>query len=131
MPLPPVTRSLSARLLVLTILFVMLAEVLIYTPSIARFRLTYLDDKLAAGHLAALSIVAAHEGMVTTEMEDELLRHVGADMIGLRRPGSETYMLGSGAPVAEIDRVVDMRRHRGRQQREAGRSVGKRGVKRR
>ena len=32
-------RSLSFRLLLLTIFFVMLAEVLIYTPSVARFRL--------------------------------------------------------------------------------------------
>src|SRR3546814_19116005 len=62
MPLPPVTRSLSARLLVLTILFVMLAEVLIYTPSLGRFRLPYLDDKLAAGHLAALGSEARREG---------------------------------------------------------------------
>jgi len=31
-------RSLSARLLVLTIFFVMLAEVMIFVPSVARFR---------------------------------------------------------------------------------------------
>lgn len=104
----PVTRSLSARLLVLTILFVMLAEVLIYTPSIARFRMSWLDEKLAAGHLAALAIVAAPEGMVTMDLQDELLRHVGARMIDLRIPGSSTYMVGSG-PVPEIDRIVDMR----------------------
>ena len=30
--------SLSAKLLVMTILFVMLAEVLIFAPSVARFR---------------------------------------------------------------------------------------------
>lgn len=38
--LPPLARSLSARLLVLTIFFVMLAEIFIFAPSIARFRLT-------------------------------------------------------------------------------------------
>tara|TARA_Y100000588_G_scaffold126399_1_gene138483 strand:- start:587 stop:691 length:105 start_codon:yes stop_codon:yes gene_type:complete len=31
-------RSLSARLLFLTIFFVMLAEVMIFVPSVARFR---------------------------------------------------------------------------------------------
>ena len=41
--LSPLLKSLSARLLVLTIFFVMLAEVLIYAPSIARFRLVYLE----------------------------------------------------------------------------------------
>ena len=47
-------RSLSARLLVLTIFFVMLSEVLIFVPSVARFRMTWLDNHIASGHLAAL-----------------------------------------------------------------------------
>jgi len=34
--------TLSTRLLILTISFVMLAEVLIWTPSVARFRKTYI-----------------------------------------------------------------------------------------
>ena len=38
--LPPLAKSLSAKLLLLTIAFVMLAEVLIFAPSVGRFRLT-------------------------------------------------------------------------------------------
>ena len=38
--------GLSGKLLVLTILFVMIAEVLIYVPSIANFRLNWLRDRL-------------------------------------------------------------------------------------
>jgi hypothetical protein len=41
--LPPLHRSLSARLLLLTIFFVMLSEVFIYAPSIGRFRLVFLE----------------------------------------------------------------------------------------
>ena len=44
--------GLSGKLLVLTILFVMIAEVLIYVPSIANFRLNWLNDRLAAAHTA-------------------------------------------------------------------------------
>ena len=51
--LPPLTKSLSAKLLLLTIVFVMLAEVMIYAPSIARMRLVYLEERLAAAHLSA------------------------------------------------------------------------------
>ena len=40
--MPGFWRGLSARLVVLTITFVMIAEVLIYVPSISRFRLDYL-----------------------------------------------------------------------------------------
>lgn len=51
-------RSLLFRVLILTPLFVMLSEVLIYTPSIARFRLTYLEERLAAAGLARLVALA-------------------------------------------------------------------------
>ena len=44
--------GLSGKLLFLTILFVMVAEVLIYVPSIANFRLNWLNDRLAAAHTA-------------------------------------------------------------------------------
>jgi hypothetical protein len=58
-PLPKLTRSLSARLLVLTMTFVMVGEVLIYVPSISRYRLVYLEERLAAAHQAALALRAA------------------------------------------------------------------------
>ncbi len=45
----------------LTIAFVLLGEVLIYVPSIARFRKAYLDERIAAAHLATLSLEAAGE----------------------------------------------------------------------
>ena len=48
--------GLSGKLLVLTILFVMIAEVLIYVPSIANFRLTWLKDHLATAYTAALEL---------------------------------------------------------------------------
>ena len=41
--MPSLTQGLSARLLVLTISFVMIGEVLIYVPSVSRYRLTYLQ----------------------------------------------------------------------------------------
>ena len=57
-------KSLSARLLLLTILFVMIAEVLIFVPSVARFRLAWLNQRLSAGHLAILTLDVAPEGLV-------------------------------------------------------------------
>src|SRR3954463_729295 len=56
--------GLSGKLLVLTILFVMISEALIYVPSIANFRLSWLNDRLAAAHTAALVLDAAPSGMV-------------------------------------------------------------------
>ena len=56
--LPGLWRSLSARLLVLTISFVMLAEVLIFAPSVARFRADYLQSRISSAHLASLALKA-------------------------------------------------------------------------
>lgn len=108
MPLPSVTRSLSAKLLVLTVLFVLLAEVLIYTPSIARYRLTYLEERLAAAHLAALSVEATPDMMVAMELQNELLAHVGAHAVELIRPDSRVYMLSRSMPPT-VDAVFDLR----------------------
>ena len=54
--------GLSGRLLVLTVGFVMLAEVLIYVPSIANFRRNWLNDRIAAARIAALVLDAAPAG---------------------------------------------------------------------
>ena len=108
MPFDAFPRSLSARLLVLTIGFVMLAEVLIYTPSIARFRETYIEEKLASAHLAALTIDAAPDRMVTQDLEQALLAHVGAHAIDLFKDGRMTHMLGSEDSLRPAD-IFDLR----------------------
>ena len=97
--LPSVAKGLSARLLVLTVGFVMLAEVLIYTPSIGRFRESYLQEKLAAAHLAVLALEATPDQMVSPELELELLSHVGAQSIALTKPDSGKLMLMTEMPL--------------------------------
>ena len=55
---PPFRVGLSGKLLLLTILFVMLAEVLIYVPSIANVRTMWLKDRAATARLAVLALDA-------------------------------------------------------------------------
>ncbi len=105
--LPALIHSLSARLLVLTVSFVMLAEVLIYTPSAGRFRLSYFEERLAAGHLAILALLATPDYMVSDELEAELLSHAGAYVVALKRPDGVKLMLGKG-PVPAIDASFDL-----------------------
>ncbi len=106
--LPSPAKGLSARLLVLTIFFVMLAEVLIFVPSMARYRLTYLEEKLASAHLAVLTLEATPDQMVSEELEGELLDYVGAHSIALRRPDAGKLMLMREAP-GEVDASFDLR----------------------
>ena len=63
-PVPSRGVGLSGKLLMLTILFILIAEVLIYVPAVANFRNSWLDDRLAAGRTAALVLEAAPSGMV-------------------------------------------------------------------
>jgi signal transduction histidine kinase len=104
-------RSLSARLLVLTTAFVMLAEVLIFAPSVARYRLTWLQAKVAAGHLAVLALEEAPDNMVSPELARELLAHVGAHGIVLHKPNNTTLMVDSDMPP-RVDEAEDLREMR-------------------
>src|SRR6266436_1005374 len=96
-------RSLSARLLVLTVFFVMLSEVLIFVPSVARFRMTYFDNHLAAGHLASLALAASPTGKLDQPMTNLLLRDVGAHAVIMHRANGMVFMLDSPvAPQADV-----------------------------
>ena len=106
--LPPLAKSLSARLLLLTIAFVMLAEVLIYAPSIGRFRLVYLEERLAAAHLAILALEATPDQMIGEDLTRELLDHVRAYSVGLTRPGAGKLMLMVTTPNP-VDASYDLR----------------------
>ena len=92
--------GLSARLLVLTIFFVMLAEVLIFAPSAGRYRAMYLQERLADAHLAGLALEATPSGQVSPALEAQLLRHVGAYGIDIHLGPLMTRMLGNGTPPA-------------------------------
>jgi signal transduction histidine kinase len=102
---PALHRSLSARLLVLTMAFVLLGEILIYVPSIARFRRVYLEERIAAAHLATLSLEAAPNGQIDETLEQELLTQAGVLSVILREPAAE-LMLGKLPPV---EKVYDLR----------------------
>jgi signal transduction histidine kinase len=92
--MPGFWRGLSARLVVLTIVFVMVAEVLIFVPSISRFRVDYLSEKIDAAYQATLTIRAAPDGQITPELEAELLDYMGVQSIGLKLESVSYLMLG-------------------------------------
>lgn len=100
--------GLSARLLVLTIFFVMLSEVFIYAPSVARYRLVYMQERIAAAHLASLALEAPPDNMVSDELMTELLEHARSNGIVLRRPQSKALMLSKDMP-ARVAATFDLR----------------------
>jgi signal transduction histidine kinase len=108
--LPRLRRSLSARLLLLTIAFVMLAEVMIYTPSIARFRLDYLTERLVDAHIATLALEATPTHMVSPELETQLLTVVGAYSVVRIVQGQTRMLIMNREMPPTIDASYDLRR---------------------
>src|ERR1700687_525240 len=106
--LPPPAKSLSARVLLLTIFFVMLGEILIYAPSAGRFRYEYLRDRLATGHVAGLPLLAPPDYMVSDSLQAELLQHAGAYIVGLKRPDGVKLMMHAKNGVPNIDAMYDL-----------------------
>jgi len=100
--------GLSGKLLVLTILFVMVAEVLIYVPSIANFRLNWLNDRLAAAHTAALVLDAAPSGMVPESLAKKILASIGARAVAMKM-GDQRRLLAAFDIPSKIEVEIDMR----------------------
>src|SRR5207237_10356736 len=105
-------RSLSARLLVLTVFFVMLSEVFIFVPSVARFRMTYFANRLAAAHLASLALAASPNGKLDQPMTNLILRDVGAHAVILHRPNGMVFML-DGPVVPQPDVTFELTKGNG------------------
>jgi signal transduction histidine kinase len=100
--------GLSGKLLFLTVLFVMVAEVLIYVPSIANFRLNWLNDRLAAAHTAALVLDAAPSGMVPESLAKQILESIGAHAVAVKM-GNERRMLAAANVPSRIAQDIDLR----------------------
>jgi signal transduction histidine kinase len=100
--------GLSGKLLILTTVFVMVAEVLIYVPSIANFRITWLRDRLAAAHTAALVLDAAPSGLVPESLARQILDSVGARAVAMKT-GQQRRLLATTDLPAAIHHEVDVR----------------------
>ena len=100
--------GLSGKLLILTILFVMLGEVLIYVPLVANFRVNWLRDRLASAYTAALVLDAAPNGMVSDKLAKQILDSIGARAVAMKM-GTQRRLLAVGDTPPPITHDFDMR----------------------
>jgi signal transduction histidine kinase len=107
-PKPSRRLALSGKLLLLTIPLVMIAEILIYVPAIANFRMNRLNDRLAAANTAALVLDAAPSGMVPDSLARQILSSIGARAVAIKMGQQRRLLASAGLPPA-IDHDVDMR----------------------
>ncbi|WP_417750399.1 ATP-binding protein [Ruegeria sp. SCP10] len=84
----------------------MLAEILIFVPSIARFREDFLLNRLERAQIASLALLA--DDMLADELEAELLENAGVYNVVLRRDEVRQLMLSSPIPE-QITNTYDLR----------------------
>src|SRR6056297_1699612 len=84
----------------------MLAEVLIFVPSIARFREEFLLTRLERAQIASLVLLAEEE--VNPDLQEELLRNAGVFNVVMRRDEARQLVLSSPVP-RPISQTYDLR----------------------
>lgn len=105
---PSLLKGLQPRLLIMTAAFVMLAELLIFVPTLAAFRVNWLDERLQAAQLAAIAADSYPGGAVPSGIRAELLRTAQVKSVASRSGGLRRLVL----PVDDdmkIDAHFDLR----------------------
>ena len=110
---PPVAglRGLSGKVLTLAIIFVMIGEILIFLPSLANYRVTWLKGRIAMAEVAALAVEAAPDNQISDDLRKELLSAAGVEVVALKRDQSRHLVLMTDEPSTVVARY-DLRDNR-------------------
>ncbi len=87
-------KSLSARLLVLTILFVALVDTVIVVSSVARFRRDWLNERLWDAQIASLVVATPAGRRADPAVHDEALAAAMVESVKFERPDGRLLELG-------------------------------------
>lgn len=100
--------GLSSKLWVLTTIFVLVTEILVYLPTIANFRLSWLGDRIAAAQTAALVLQAAPTGTVSETLARAILDSVGAKAVAAKT-GQQRRLLAVSKTLPPVTHEIDLR----------------------
>ncbi len=100
--------GLPARLLLLTIAFVMVAEIFIFVPSVANFRRNWLVQRVVAAKIASLALEASKGAELPERLRQELLMTAGVHAVSVKRADLRRLVLGMPNETAIAD-VYDLR----------------------
>jgi signal transduction histidine kinase len=102
-------QGLSARLLLLTVVIVAIANVLILPPNLAAFEQQWLIDRLRAAELVTLVEETAPGGVVTDRVRAKLLTNAGVVSIALQ-VRNERRLILQAPRLARTPYLIDLRR---------------------
>jgi signal transduction histidine kinase len=105
--MPRLFRGLSGRLLWLTVIFVMLAEILIFVPSVAGMRMNWLRDRLDTAAAAGIVIDGLQPAELPRAVQDDTLLATGTKVIALRKDGTSRLLAATDLPP-QVDAQYDL-----------------------
>lgn len=103
-----VAHSLSGRLLLLTVLFVLTSEVVIFAPSVGLYYRDLLHDHVLSAELAIFPFTEPGGQSLPWGLRVEMLKRANADAVLLKRADQREFYQ-SGAMPSRIDRVIDLK----------------------
>lgn len=103
-----VAHSLSGRLLLLTVLYVLLTEVLILLPTLGRYYTSLLESRIANAEIAILPFTERGGEQLSQSLREQLLARAGAAAVMLARPDQRELFLAYEEPT-HFDLTIDLR----------------------
>ncbi|MGH6872307.1 MAG: two-component system sensor histidine kinase NtrB [Rhizomicrobium sp.] len=102
-----VAHSLSGRLLLLTLFYAMVTQVLIFVPSVARYHRTLLDNHIESAEVAILPLTEVEKEKFSPGLRNMLVARAGAMAVMVKRPEKRELFLPDQLP-AHIDVTIDL-----------------------
>ncbi|HTQ14633.1 MAG TPA: HAMP domain-containing sensor histidine kinase [Rhizomicrobium sp.] len=102
-----VAHSLSGRLLLLTLFYAMVTQVLIFVPSVARYHRTLLDNHIEAAEVAILPLTEVEKEKFSPALRNMLVARAGALAVMVKRPERRELFLPDQLP-SHIDVTIDL-----------------------
>jgi len=100
--------GLSAKLLIMTALFIMIVEVLVFVPSVANFRKNWLENRLASAQIASLVVEAAPDQKISDDLMYALLDAARVKGVATRNNEIRQMILSKNMPPV-VDGSFDLR----------------------
>src|ERR1044071_8269504 len=103
-----VAHSLSGRLLLLTLFYVLVTEALIFSPDVGRYHHGLLQSHIDSAEIAILPLTEAAGEKLSANLRDQLLMRAGSSAVMLKRPEQRELFLVTQMPRT-IDVTIDLR----------------------
>lgn len=103
----PLRRGLSAKVLLLTVVFVLLAEIIIFIPAISTFRIRWLDERLSTAAAISQVLIQGDPSTLSRSAQDDVLASISAKAIAVRDGGVSRLLVSAEMPP-EVDQHIDL-----------------------